>query len=907
MPDWRAEIERRMAHLHLDPAREAGIVDELSQHLEDYYSARIAGGASPEEARQSALRELASGGIVRGLGPSSPAPVVPPGAPARGHLLADLWQDLRFGLRALRKTPAYTFFAMCTLAFGIGATTCVFTVLNTLVLNALPIRDGAHVAAIESVEARKSARPARSMPLSYPAVEDLRARSDVFTELTAYSSIMPVSLTTDAGSQRLFTELAAANYFKTFGLTPALGRFFTADEDRGPGAHPVIVIGHSLWQRQFGGAADVLGRTMRLNQTVFTIVGVAPRGFKGINALFGPDLWAPIMMSQQLFPAPLRNALTDRSQAVFRAAGRLKPGFTLPRADAEMKTIASALAAQYPETDQSHSFAVRPIRDAALGDMRQPMLFGGTVLMAVVSLILLIACSNVANLLLARGAARRQEIAVRLALGARRGRLIRQLLTESVLLAMAGGLLGLGVAYEGVQIIWSMRPAEVAQNFPDPKLDGTVLLFTAAVSFLTGLIFGIVPAIRSSRADLVETLKEEGRSVGRSRSRVSFANALIVGQVALSLVCLITSALFLRAIASAYQTDTGFQTAQLAILMTNPGQLGFDRPRTEQFYRDVHARMMALPGVASASWASNLPLWGRVSPGIVIEGQQLLRKADAVSAVMNTVDVDYFEAIGIPILRGRDFHESDRDGSLPVAIVNATMAARYWPGQDAIGKRVQLSGENFFRQIVGVARTANYQSVGEAPQPAVYVPLRQHFSDSMVLYLRARRDPNEVLSTMQKEVHAAAPGMEAGDARTGPKIVDQALWGQKIGAGMLGIFGLIALGLACVGLYGVMAYAVQQRRRELGVRIAMGAARADVLRLVLRQGLTLAGVGVAIGLVSALAIGRMLRAFLLGANTTDALSLGGASAVLLAVAALACYVPARRASRVDPMVALREA
>jgi predicted permease len=426
------------------------------------------------------------------------------------------------------------------------------------------------------------------------------------------------------------------------------------------------------------------------------------------------------------------------------------------------------------------------------------------------------------------------------------------------------------------------------------------------LAILTGVVFGIAPALRSSGAPVIEAIKEETHTVGRRHGRFTLANALIAGQVATSLLLLVVAAMFLRSTQREYTIDPGFQTKNLALFMLYPGQAGYNRARTEQFYKDARETIGRTPGISSATWASNLPLWGRKETGVVIEGQEQRTKSEAISAVVDTVDLGYFSTLGIPLSEGRGFTQDDRDISPAVAIVNEKMAAEYWPGQDVLGKRLELPGEKTFLKIVGVAKTANYQSLGEPPQACVYIPLRQHFSDDMVLYIRTEGDPAPVLTTVQSEIRRLDPGLPVDDIRTGTKVIEQALWGAEVGVTMLGVFGLLALGLASVGLYGIMAYSVNQRRREIGLRMALGADQSSVSLLVLRQGMAQVLAGAAFGLGLALLVGHALSRFLYDVNGADPLSLAVPIAILLIVALVACYLPARRASRVDPLVALRE-
>jgi predicted permease len=910
MPDWKLEIRKHLAGLDLRPEREAEILEELSDHLQQRYEELRARGADDDEALHEVMAEIDGRGFVPELQISEKRPLpeaVPEGAAPSGHFFADLGKDLRFALRMLRKSPGFAAVAVLTLAIGMGANTAVFTVVDSLILNPLPVENISTLAAINTTQAKKTAQSGDLQAISYLNLKDIRERTRAFGNLAGHSYPMAVTMTDKGEPRRVFAEIVTANYFATLGIHPFLGRFFLPSEDRTPGAAAVAVLGYTAWQSRFGGVPDILGQTITLDETPFTVIGVGPKGFKGVYAVFGPDLWIPSMMAEQVLPAEQRNALGDRGLPLFTGIGRLLSGVTLQQAQAEMRIVGTALEKEDPGANDGKILTVTPLIEAAYGPERQPVVFGGILLMAIVGFVLLIACSNVANLLLARASVRRQEIAVRISLGAGRLRLIRQFLTESVLLGLFSGVLGFLFGYGGCRILESLRPAEYAQNLADLRLNASVFVFAFAVAILTGLIFGVVPALRSSRVSVSEVLKEETRSAGRSRGRVGLANTLLAGQVAASLVLLVVAALFLRSIEREYLIDPGFQTKHLALFMLYPGQAGYDRVRTEQFYKQALERIGRIAGVSSVSWASNLPLWGRKDTGIAIEGQEARKKSEAISAVVDTVDLNYFSTMGIPLLEGRDFTENDRDTATPVAIINETMAAKYWPNQDALGKRFQLPQGKEFLQIVGVVKTTNYQALGEPPQACVYIPLRQNFADSMILYARSERDPSTVLGAVQAEIHGLDPGLPVEDIRTGTKVIDQALWWSRMGVGLLGVFGVLALGLASVGLYGIMAYSVNQRRREIGVRMALGAGQRSVSLLVLRQGLTVVASGVVVGMALSLLLGLVLSRFLYGVSGSDPVSLAGASLALLAVAFVACYLPARSASRVDPLVALREA
>lgn len=910
MPDWKREISRRLEKLRIDPGREAGIVEELSQHLEDRYEELLLTGKSEPDARRTVLEELkgrempAFPPALRNTANNAP----PPAALPSGILLNDVLRDIRYGLRSMGKAPAFTFFAVLTLALGIGASTTVFTVVNTLLLHPLPARDPSRLVCLYATDLKAHQQSGSLLPISYPNLRDYQTKSSAFTDLGGYSPPMVMTLTENAGSERFFGQLVTQGYFEALGIMPAKGRFFLPQEISAPGSAPVAVLSYNAWKIRFDSEPNVIGKTLDINGTSFTVIGVAPRGFLGVSAVFGPDVWLPATMAQQVLPVPMQDVLRERAKPFFQSVARLKAGISRSQAEAGLQPLATALRQQYPDANAGHTIAVLSITTALYSTTggERGLAFASTVLLVIAGLVLLIACSNVANLLMARAVSRRQEIAVRLAIGASRGRLLRQLLTESVLLGVFGGIAGLAVGYEGCRFLWSFRPPDVARNLVDPKLDGTVLLFALLLSLATGLIFGVVPSLRASKTGLVESLKEETHVAGLAGRSARFQKALLTGQVALSLVSLVAASLFLRAVQRAYAIDPGFDDGHLAVFMMNPEQAGYDAARLMNFHRDVADRVASLPGVAAVSWASNMPFWSSASRGIMIQGQEQERKSETISTVTNTVDVDYFKTMSIPILMGRAFTDADRDGALPAVIVNEDLARRYWPNGNAIGQHLRLSGDAITRQIVGVVKTSNYTTLGEAPQPCLYLPMRQNPGSDAILYVRTVGDPSLILEPVQREILEIDAKIQVSDIRTGAKIMDQVLWNARLVLGMLGIFGLLALALASVGLYGILAYTVSGRQREIGVRMALGASRTAVLRLVLRQGMMLVCIGAGIGLVLALVIGRAFSRMLFGLSPADPLSLAGAAAALILVAMLACYLPALAASRMDPMRALRE-
>lgn len=910
MPDWKSLVRERIASLKVEGSAESALSEELGQHLEDRYREHLSGGSTEQEAYEKVISELEDlHPLQAGLQRSQIARYdqVPVGEANSGNLFDDLWRDVRYADRSMRKSPVFVLFVVLTLGLGIGANTTVFTLINTMILNPLPVPDSSSLTAVGVVKAGSKSNSNAMLPMSFADLKDYRAGNRSFGSLAGYTSPRVLTWQADAGAERMFTELVTSNYFSTLGLNPSKGRFFLPQEDGVAGAHPVAVLNYGTWQTRFGGASDIVGKTLRLNKLAFTVIGVAPPQFIGVNALFGPDVWIPADMASQLFPNELPEVLTDRSRTVFQGVGRLKAGVTRAQAQANLAGTAAALARQYPGTHEGHTAVVRPIREALYASSMggaNSILVASSGLLVVVAIVLLIACSNVANLLLARSANREQEIAIRLAMGASRRRLIRQLLTESVLLGLLSGTVGFLIGYAGLHVLFGALPS--TSNFIAPKLDATVFIFAFCISVVTGLLFGILPALKTSHTSLADTLKQDSRTSGKSRRKVTIGNALLVGQVAFSFVLLVTATLFLRSIQHAYNLDPGFQTAHLAIFMTSPGQAGYSKPQTKAFYKDVRERVARIPGVESVAWASNLPLWARSVNGLEIEGRQPKSQADQITTIVNTVDSDYFQTSGIAIDSGRAFTSLDQENSLPVAIVNEKIAHDYWPGGSAIGKRIRLPGQEQMRQIVGVARTVNYTAWGEPPQPCVYLPLEQSYSDAMTLYVRSSQNPRGLLVPVQRELHEAAPQVYSADARTGREIVDGGLFQVRMGVAMLTTFGLLALGLASVGLYGILAYSVNQRKREIGVRIALGAGRASVLQLVIRQGMALVLTGVVIGLVAALLVGQALGRMLYGLTASDPVSILSATSVLLIVALLACYLPARWASRVDPLAALRE-
>ena len=907
MADWKRLVRETLAPLRLTPAAETELVDEIAQHLDDLHRELRSGGASEADAYRQTVAELDDiSALRRGVDRSQHMPLaepVPTGAQPSASRVDDVVRDLRYAGRMMRANPMFVLFVVLTLGLGIGANTTVFTLINRLLLNPLPVREPADLVAFAGVESAASPTSAALLPMSYATFQTVKADNEVFASVAGFTGKRVVTLQTNGASQGMLCEFVTGDYYPTLGVHAAAGRLLEPDDDSAPGGRAVAILNYGAWQRRFGGRPDVIGSALRLNGVVVTVIGVTPPGFIGVNGLVGPDIWLPFSMAETLLPAEMRGVYTDRGKATLQGIARLRPGVRAAQAQGNLTSIASVLARDYPATNDGYSVAVRSISDFTFAGGSQMVKLASVVLIAVVGIVLLIACSNVANLLLARAASRSHEMSVRVALGASRGRLIRQMLTESTCLGLLSGVAGLVVGYGATKLL--SRAVPMSGTFVAPEIDGHVLLFTLAASLLTGIAFGIVPAVSAARAS-VTGVSGSARIAGQSRRKITIGRALLVAQVALSFLLLATASLFLRSIREAYDVDPGFQTTRLAVFLTNPGQAGYDDARSRAFYRELRTRVAALPGIDGVSWSSNLPLWARASTGVQVDGQPSRSRSDSSAAVVLTIDHGYFAVSGIALVRGRDFTEADRTTSMPVAIVNEKFAQDYWPGQDALGRRLRLPGESIVRQIVGVTRNANYTLWAEPPQRCVYVPLDQNLLPAMALYVRSAGDPKTTLVPVGQVIAAVAPQVLVSGVRTGGEIVDGGLFQARMGVMLLGVFGVLALGLASVGLYGNLAYAVNQRQREIGVRMALGADRSSVRRLILRQGLSLVVIGVVIGLSAALFTGRALSGLLFGVDGRDPASLAAAAAVLSVVAVCACYLPARRATRVDPLMALRQ-
>ncbi len=816
-------------------------------------------------------------------------------------------QDLWYAVRLLVKKPGFTTVAVLSLALGIGANTAIFTVINAVFLHPLQIEDPSRVVELFTRDTRTiSAQANFSLtPTSLPNFEDYRDHNTVFSGLAAYFGT-GLSWTDKGEMVGLPGMLASANYFDVLGVKAFQGRTFLPDEDRKPGGNTVAVISHSLWTRQFGADPTLIGKTLTLNGLAFAVIGVTPPNFKGTFSLAGPDrVWVPMSMWQPLTAGQLRQLAPNRRFRWLNIVGRLRPGVTLRQAEAVMQTMAAGLEQQYPAENKGRTVALALQSHAALGiNQRSQFVLAGGVLMSVVSLVLLIACVNLANLLLAQSAQREREISLRSALGATRSRLVRQLLTESLLLSVLGGVAGLAVAFWGRNALWSFRPPFLGNASIDLSFDTRVLAFTALVTVLTGLLFGLAPAIRISRTNLSEIMKVGGRG-GSYLAHSRVRSLLVVGEIGLACVALIGSGLFVRSMQAAQNKDLGFESKRVGWLGLTPGSQKYDEARGLQFYRDAIARAKNVPGVEAATVSSNAPLDGGILLTVFAEGQQGNPLSRGTLTLFTGVTPGYFETMRIPMRGGRDFTDFDRGGSQPVAIVNEVMARNLWPGQNAVGKHFTIVQNPTIYEVVGVSATSVIFQIGEAPQPVIYRPLVQDYAPGTALIVRTTGIPETALGEVRSQVQALDRNMPLTNTGTVQETIAQGLWAPRMGAALLSIFGGLALALAMIGVYGVIAYTVSQRTHEIGVRMALGAQGVDVLRLMLGQGMVLAIGGTITGLLAAFLAARVVAGLLYGVSPGDPLTFAAVGSVLLAVAFVACYVPARRATRVDPLVALR--
>jgi predicted permease len=813
---------------------------------------------------------------------------------------ATAMQDVRYASRMLVQNPGFTATALLSLGIGIGANTAVFSLIDALFLRPLPVQSGDRLVALYTVDARNPG----FNPTSYPNYRDYKDHLRGLKDITAYT-FTPVNVSTTGDPVQVLGVAVTGNYFQLLGVRPVLGRLIGPDDDRSEGQAPVVVLGNGIWTRQFASDPDIVGRTIRINGMPCTAIGVLPREFIGID--IGPrvDVWLPVSGHDRFVPS-IKPLLTERRLLQFSMIGRLADGVTVPQVQAETDVLSKQLQRYYPDANRDRALNVMPLREAAVDpNLRSTLMLASTVVGLVVLLVLLIACANVANLLVGRAVARRTEIAVRVALGAGRVRLARQLLTEQVLLALGGAAVGIGIGALAWQALWAVRPTDTLPVIEIPTtVNLRLLAFSVLVAVGTSLLFGLAPMVQVFGSAPVQDLRDRGAE-SRVR-RWGLRNALLIAEVALSIVALVTAGLFFHSFQNARRIPTGFAADQLVAGYFDLGAQGYTSDQSAAFAKTLVARVGSLPGVRSVSLSSMMPLvGGGFGRTVFLDGAAPPPGGNGQFVATNAVEPNYFDTMGIRLVSGRSVMEYDALEADAVAIVNQTMARRFWPGKDAVGRRFHFFGERP-TLVVGVVTDSKVNSVGEDPAPVAYLSLRQWPEQALVLNVRTTGDPELLVSPIRQQIRALDAELPVLALGTMSQHVTTALCNARAGAFIVGIFAAIALALALVGLYGVLSYAITIRRRELAIRIALGAGGRQILSMLVVETLRVAVPAIAIGLVAAAALGRVTAGLLYDVEAIDLPTFIAVPALFLFTACVAAYRPARRATAVDPTTALRQ-
>ncbi len=905
MPDWTQHVRPRLSGLRLSPTREAEIVEELSQHLDDRYRELIAGGMSRDEATRIALSDFREGNVLADyLAPLRQARLpsaITPGA-SGSNLLSDLWQDIRYAARMLRKNPGFAAVVVITLALGIGANTAIFSFVNAVILNPLPFPDSDRLVVISQTN------PAGTeISVSLLNFQDWQARSRSFEQLGGVC-FTTFNLTGVDTPQHLAGQAVTLNYFSILGVQPQLGRIFSPEEDKF-GAARIALISDSLWRTAFGADPNILGRSIKLNSDTVTVIGVMPPHFELFTK---PDIWTPL--GEALDP---NSPWFDRGNHMgLYALGKLKKGISVSQVVTEMQQIGAQLEKEYPAVNSGHGVLTQSLQTSIVLDVRSTLL----VLMGAVGFVLLIACVNVANLSLARSLLRQQEMGIRMALGAGRGRLIRQSLSESFLLSVLGGLAGILVASLLLSALISLAPPNLPR-VADVQLSGRVLLFTAAVTLLTSFLFGLLPALSSTRITAV--FSEGGRTSTSGPVRRRLFDSLLVAEIALALVVLTGAGLMTRTMYKIANVDPGFRTDHLLTMRMDiyGPQYRNNIPNIEAFQKAALTNVKALPGVESAAFTLSLPIagsqWGSV---FVVGDQPVVDRSQIPIAAFNPVSTEYFQTMGISLLlRGRSFSEADGPQSPKVAVINETMARHFWPNENPIGKRLKQGWPEWttpWREVIGVVADVKLNGVIDTTPLHVYLPLAQEGMASVYLAVRTKPEPQTLAAPVQSALHSLDSQITIYQVRTMDEQLGRAVGSQRAAMVLLSAFAVLAILLAAIGIYGVISWGVVQRTREMGLRMALGALPRNVMWLVLRRSMLLVLAGVTLGLLGAFAVTRLLGAslteggpgkmpLLFGVKAMDPITFILTPILLALVAFLACCLPARRATKIDPLVALR--
>ena len=816
------------------------------------------------------------------------------------------FQDVKYALRMILKKPAFTAVAVLSLTLGIGANATIFTLVKAVFLQTVPIKEPDRVIAVYSNAQIAGGVPTsrtQFLPLSYLNALDYHRESTVFQNSSVIIGT-GVNLKQNEKDTGLFCLLVNAEFFDVLGVQPTMGRSFRADEDQAE--HPVAIISHQVWKDQFGADPKIINTTATLSGQSYSIIGVLPEWLHPVGALGNPDVYIPMAMKKQVLRGLQADWVEQRGARMAFMLARLKPGVTLKQADANLQNLAAELTRQYPTANRGRGVMILPIADTVVPpQQRGDFVQAGTLLMVIVGLVLLIACANVANLLLARATQRQREIAVRQSLGAKRTRIVRQLLTESFILALLSGGLGIACAFQTRTLLSKLLPQNALP--PDINLnpDLKVLLFTLGLSILATLLFGLMPAVQSSRADRLASLRDRTDLPSGHTRWYGLRGALVMVQVALSLVALGGAGLFIHSMANATKIDPGFEVQRELIVPVNLTAERYPPARAEQFYRESVERVSALPMVAAAAYTDHAPFNPQILRTAFTEDADPTNPRNGHAMPFVVAQPGWFSAAGMSLERGRDFTDHDDAQAPMVAVVNQAAADELWPGKDPLHHHLKYLLTNWNIEIVGVVNTVKFQSLGEDPQPIVYAPMKQQQMPGAVLWIRTKGSPDQAITGVRNALQSIDATLPLRNVRPVSFFLEQSLAAPKLGAELLGGFGVLALVLASMGTYGVMAYSVSQRTQEIGIRMAMGAQRSDVMRLIVGGGMAMVGVGVLAGLVFSMMLTNRMHGLLYGIGMFDPASFLGMAALLVAVALVACSLPARRASRVDPMVALR--
>jgi putative ABC transport system permease protein len=886
--------------------------ETIAGDLEETFRLDVQPHEGPRPARRWYWRQVLSLAGARLMSRRSPPALILPDPPHhRGDRMHGLRQDLRYAVRTLVKTPVFTLIAVATLALGIGANTAIFTLVNALLLKPLPFAQPDELMMVHLLMPDRDGGPGvfREMVWSYPKYEVFRDQQQVFSEHALFTSDQ-WSLTGGGEPERVRGEVVGARYLTTLGIVPAVGRDFTRDEDRTPGLDPIVLLGHALWQRRFGGNPNVLGEVVRLSGVPHTVVGVLPAGFRGLTG--EAEAWVPLMTASA-------KDLGQKWSHSYYAVARRKPGVSAGQARDAVSVLGHRVDAAIPDPRGVSKYGATAI---LLHDSRVDPLIrrSALVLLGAVGFVLLIGCVNLASLVLARAATRQREIAIRMAIGATRGRLVRQFLTESLVLAGTGAMAGLGVAYGSLRLAGAMMPeagivlrsqtfglTRVGMSLID--LDLTTLLFTLAVAASTAVLFGLLPAWHASRADVIHTMKASGAgSIAHGVRGFSLRNLLIVGETALALVLLVAAGLMLQSVKNLQRTSLGFEPAGLVTFPLSLPRAEYDEARSTRFFLELLERVQALPGVQSAAFGLCAPVSGGCNgTRVTFPGKPPVAPGREPSTGIHWASPDLFKTMGVQLVRGRTFTERDRQGQPKVVVINETAARTLFGGEDPIGQRVGLGQGGFHdgAEVVGIVKDVRYRAVEQPATVDMYVPLLQSWRANGILFVRSTLDPAALIPAVRREVQSLDRDLPVTNVKTMGARFGDATWRTRLSADLLGLFAGLALLLAAIGLYGVMAQSVEQRTREIGVRLALGAERRSIFRLVIGRALVIAAMGIGVGVGLSLLSMRFLETLLYEVRPDDPVTLGALAAGLLGLSLLASYVPARRATRIDPWASLR--